>query len=432
VLASWHHVTPLWYAANSILPRPDLDIAYVYPEGAEPIGETWRRRLTETDPPVVVTNRSGEMIRADAVTQPLPGTPFFTTDRTWCLDGDDVRAVGATFGDQVVLEAVHIPEPSRPAPMTPLVTEFAVTGTVEEPLTVFAQLVDPVSGAIYGQVDHTVSAARWNGPGGLLDRLPIVPFREELPPLQVAVGVYRRTNDGLERLAPRLPNRSAKDTKGATGETDVFPFLGPDRTVVVGNVRVPSQMAGQVEGRLRQEQQPFLKVMVFPPHRPHVFGILDAALGLGRGNDLRAAAGPGPPTDVEPPAAAVPFGDAMWLVDTAVRREGDQLVVDLTWLAEHAFVSDYTVSVHARGDGWSAQHDGTPAQGAIPTLKWLPGMVIHDRHRIDLPSDVPPGSPYALTVGVYDAFSLEPLPVTHRDLVSAGQGQRVVIAGDAH
>lgn len=124
------------------------------------------------------------------------------------------------------------------------------------------------------------------------------------------------------------------------------------------------------------------------------------------------------------PPGQVPFGNAMTLTASSIRRSGDHLIVDLTWRAdETAAESDYTVSVQAHGDGWSAQDDGTPALGAIPTLKWLPGMAIHDRHRLPLPADLLADSPFHVTVGVYDAFSLEPLPVTDAERVRAGQGQ---------
>jgi hypothetical protein len=131
--------------------------------------------------------------------------------------------------------------------------------------------------------------------------------------------------------------------------------------------------------------------------------------------------------DLVRPAATgygVPYGNAMTLVHTRIERLADQLLVDLTWRADAtAADSDYTVSVQAHGDGWSAQDDGTPALGAIPTLKWLPGMVIHDRHRLQLPAGLPLDAPFHVTVGVYDAFSLEPLPVTDAERVRQGQGQ---------
>jgi hypothetical protein len=137
--------------------------------------------------------------------------------------------------------------------------------------------------------------------------------------------------------------------------------------------------------------------------------------------DLRPYSLPAPAT------GAVPFGNAMTLLSSYVSRTDGQLVVDLEWLAERAYESDYTVSVQAQGNGWQAQHDGTPALGAIPTLKWLPGMIVHDRHRIELPPEVAPDDPFEVRVVVYDAFNMDPLPVTRAELVRQGQGQAVLI-----
>jgi hypothetical protein len=50
-------------------------------------------------------------------------------------------------------------------------------------------------------------------------------------------------------------------------------------------------------------------------------------------------------------------------------------------------------------------------------------MVIHDRHRLQLPAGLPLDAPFRVTVGVYDAFTLEPLPITDAERVRQGQGQ---------
>jgi hypothetical protein len=132
----------------------------------------------------------------------------------------------------------------------------------------------------------------------------------------------------------------------------------------------------------------------------------------------------GAPWYVPGPAGSIPFGNVAHLTASAIHRVGNELLVDLTWRADEAAArSDYTVSVQAHGDTWQAQDDGTPAMGAIPTLKWLPGQVIHDRHRIQLPADLAADAPFHVSVGVYDAFSLEPLPVTDAERVKQGQGQ---------
>jgi hypothetical protein len=68
----------------------------------------------------------------------------------------------------------------------------------------------------------------------------------------------------------------------------------------------------------------------------------------------------------------------------------------------------------------------------IPTLKWLPGMVVRDRHRLALPPGLDADADYELTVGVYDAFSLEPLAVTDGDRAAAGQGIAARIRARSH
>jgi len=444
VLANWHYVTPIWFLADDVSPRPDLDVAYVYPEGSEPIGATWLRRLDEAGSPTVLTNRSGEMVAADVAVQPLPGTPFFTTEHTSCRR-DDWAPVGVGFGGEVTLIEASVPDLGADAaraelvsPLAPrtipdaLLARFAARGVVEEPLTVFAQLVDRTTGTVHGQVDRTFSPARWNDQGGLLVRLPIEPYREDLPDTSLVLGVYRQTADGPERLVPRAEAARPADVDGF----DVLPV--PDNVIELATY---SSRAGSTAfdstafDSTAFDSTAFEKWFLEPARRSLPVRVRDTLLGVGPTHSLEVGLD-GRPRVVDPPAEAIPFGDAMWLVGSDVsfdeRGDGESwLVVDLVWLSEWAHVGDYTVSaqIHAADGTWAAQHDGTPALGAIPTLKWLPGMTVRDRHRMRLPRDVAVReTPYTVTVGVYDAFSLEPLPVTRGDLVAAGQGQRVVVA----
>jgi len=108
---------------------------------------------------------------------------------------------------------------------------------------------------------------------------------------------------------------------------------------------------------------------------------------------------------------------AVYRVDD-VNRE---VIVDLRWEGLRPLVHDYSVSVQLVGQGWRAQDDSTPALGAIPTLKWLPGTIITDRHRVKLPANV--SGPASLRVSVYDAFTLESLVILDDRLLKLGQGQ---------
>jgi hypothetical protein len=99
---------------------------------------------------------------------------------------------------------------------------------------------------------------------------------------------------------------------------------------------------------------------------------------------------------------------------------GGKLQVTLYWQAVNTPDRDYTVFVHLLDPTGriSTQHDGTPDDGASPTLGWLPGEVIVDRHTLSLDQDMMPGE-YRLEIGLYDAETLERLEITD------GEGQPV-------
>ena len=108
------------------------------------------------------------------------------------------------------------------------------------------------------------------------------------------------------------------------------------------------------------------------------------------------------------------WGDArsalMDLSDLSGRRQVE--VVDVTFIARRPMTSDVAVSVRlfdAEGR-WLAVHDYQPALGAIPTLKWIRGSRIVDRHLLPLPADFTGGEVRA-TLVAYERFRLTPLPV---------------------
>ena len=118
----------------------------------------------------------------------------------------------------------------------------------------------------------------------------------------------------------------------------------------------------------------------------------------------------------QPAPGIVRFADQMQLMRANIERRDDVAIVDLDWLALQPLTADYVVSVRLEGDGFFKSHDGVPALGAIPTLKWLGGSRISDRHIISLGGY---RGPLRGRVLVYDAATGLPLPKLSREELSA-------------
>jgi hypothetical protein len=80
---------------------------------------------------------------------------------------------------------------------------------------------------------------------------------------------------------------------------------------------------------------------------------------------------------------------------------GDWLVT-LAWRALSETDASYVVSVQLLDEEGRliAQHDGLPQKGLAPTSSWLPGEVIADDHRLQVP--VLTSGRYTLGVAMYD------------------------------
>ena len=114
-----------------------------------------------------------------------------------------------------------------------------------------------------------------------------------------------------------------------------------------------------------------------------------------------------------PDARFVPLGDEMVMVGARARtaEPGEAMAVDVTLVALRPLTSDDATSVRLTdGDGrWLATHDYQPALGAVPTLKWIRGSRVVDRHLLPLPEDFTGGEVRA-TLVAYERFRMTPLP----------------------
>ncbi|MBI5300734.1 MAG: hypothetical protein HY868_01250 [Chloroflexi bacterium] len=104
-----------------------------------------------------------------------------------------------------------------------------------------------------------------------------------------------------------------------------------------------------------------------------------------------------------PPIAI--FNDEVALLDYRIvgpLRHGATLRVYLTWQALRPVYTDYNVFVHAvheNGERYG-QSDNKPQNGALPMIKWMPGEVIFDLHKVQIDVDGPDEG-FHLELGIY-------------------------------
>lgn len=169
--------------------------------------------------------------------------------------------------------------------------------------------------------------------------------------------------------------------------------------------------------------------LVRDPHRLYIPatagpGQYRLALGLVRAADGQALAPEGGPSPVDlgrievqgrahdyaPPAPqheqAAALGPNVELVGYALSEAsatpGSSVEVTLYWHALQTPAHHYHAFVHLLDAGGKivAQNDGVPGEGRLPTLGWLPGEFLADRHPLYLPPSLPPGE-YRLAAGLY-------------------------------
>jgi hypothetical protein len=429
LLASWHHATPLWYLQVVEGMRPDVDVEYVFPQGTS-LAQNWVDRINESAPrrPTLVT----DFYPQEYALLPYRFLPILTAQPAWeaapkpLLDGPAVptHEQGWTFvaggasplglAENRVAQnesfAVHV---FWQAPAAPTDINF------------FVQLIGP-DGRLYGQGDAFHPAGRIVPQEVIADRFQIT-VNSDAPiadGYSLVTGAYL---PGGARLAPEFTELARlsvvpRPTAPATRHPSPFGLLAgydydlslPDSPRLYLHWRLDGE-ARQVNLASRE-----LHAITLPAGR----GFVTTSVDLQPGewpltlSPLQSPISNYQLLEPQPSDRYISFGPLTLLGAAIAREAGGSYRVDLDWMANEPITGDYIVKVDLVGENyaWRDQSDSVPAGGAIPTLKWIPGIVVHDRHRLKMLH----ATSAAFGLAVYDHFTQRNLPILDSRLALLG------------
>lgn len=443
ILADWHWAPPLWYLQQVEGRRPDVTVEYVYPVAGEEYGATWLRRVEElgTERPLLVTHfydfpgYTAEPVAAGFRLHRRPFTgPAPTGAEISFAEG--VQVVGYRLPDSLVhagqiLEVILVWRRTAPSDRAPSFTLRLADADGREVAQADRYLgTDAVPGEV-----------RW-------ERLAL-PIYPTLRPgrYQLRLGAYTVSEAGFEPLPaaggePFVLLTEVDVVPDARPPFTLYPWRIPyaggptlvgvdyDRTVP-DTLRVYLRWRGPTDGgilRLRtvggQEGTTGLPALPQGAYQTVAMDLPGTARGLlfslanGAGQ-IRAAAGPwGWPVQWVPLPVPpgnlrfVPLGDEMAVMGVRFSPAvpGEVMTVDVALVGLRALTDDIAISVRLTDEAgrYLGAHDCQPALGTVPTLKWIGGSQVQDRHLIPIPADWTGGSARA-TLVAYERFRMTPL-----------------------
>ena len=480
ILANWHRFTSLRYLQMVEGQRPDVTIRYVHPRGSTPLPDLWRREIDQymQERPVIVTNFYPQFEASPYRFRPL-GEAFLVVSPGMERVGTEAHpysgftpidvAIGPlniAVGNMVELIGYRLEErtidPDRPLM---LLLAWRPLAPLERDCSFFVHLVG-ADGVPVAQADTRHTTGRYQPREVLVDRYTLFLRPTALPgDYTLIAGAYIPLADGgwerlttpagadhvaLTQVEVRSPSHPPitlhpRHQPFAGGVT----LIGVDYDTSVDKVGPHSQRVylhwhlkgqtsatqalllsrGQLLGRVwlpgNSSQSTYLSTacdialevssLEIVLHRTGDSELLPT---LGAWHLPWSGKSALPPP--QPGSRYLSLGGEMALVGARI-EPGEPVSLRLDLVALRPLTHDYTLSLRLRDTGgqWQAQEDGTPAWGAIPTLKWIRGTRVTDVRRISPPASATPGQA-RLELLVYEAFTLAPLPPLDERLLAQG------------
>ncbi|MGA9351066.1 MAG: DUF2723 domain-containing protein [Anaerolineae bacterium] len=468
ILANWHWATPLWYLQYSEGMRPDVEVRYVYPEGAEPISITWLRRIEKNvgDRPLIVTNYYQEFGATPYRFVPLGKAFLVQSEPLFDVPGDIAR-LDMTFEGKIRLLGYRLPEDSISLGHSLYLDVYwQPIVELDGNYSFFVHLVGD-GGQVLGQMDVTHDMTGFKTGEVSIDRYEIRVLPTTSPGSYTLIaGVYVTLPEGGWQ---RLTTEEGGETVLLTEVEVVPPALRPitlhplHQPFATGLTLIGVDFDTSLEGtwrvylhwhRFRAGDGDYDVLLYVGDSLLARSRLPQVPLGtyLTTAHDLPPTAMPlqvelrsasdvvsnqlGPwgwprrgrfALPVPPPRSHyVDLGGEMLLVGVEYRRPpklrpGDTVKVELRLVAKKPILHDYVVSVRLTDEVGRllSQDDTVPALGAIPTLKWIRGSSIADVHFVPVPIGAQVGT-LRLSLIVYDAFTMQPLGVLDDRLAKLG------------
>ncbi len=422
ILAQWHQATPIWGLQTIEGLRPDARVRYVFPEGAEPYEDTYARRATAV-PATVLTVFGPQFAARGLCASPAGPLPVWQVGA--CPAEPVSSAVAAVFDKRFELVSVEVVARAAAGGQALARVSWRSLGAIGDGDALTVRLLYP-DGRLAANTDIQLAPVQAIGESRSQLISLGIPLDVAPGPQVIRAGAYRAAGSGfvvfhdaagaefpavagLQIDPPNLPPVTARPGRWpqscAPGRTPEL--IGVDYDLgLPGKMRLYTHWTTEVAATLtlRSPAAPPAQA-VLPAAGGCATVIFDTNPAKGLALDVggRTLALPDP----RPGERYVPFADGITLMSAGIQRRGDDAVATFDWQASQPVASDIKVSARVFGEGAFRQHDGTPALGAIPTLKWIAGTRVADVHYLG-----PIGNQAALLgdVKLYDNFTQLPLP----------------------